>query len=38
LKINKHLLVFGAFRNTGTVALQIGKKTEVKVIAVSKNE
>jgi NADPH:quinone reductase-like Zn-dependent oxidoreductase len=36
---NKRIsLVFGASRNTGTVAVHIGKKMGAKVITVSKNE
>ena len=37
LKINEYLLVFGASGNTGTIAVQLGKKMGAKVIAVSKN-
>jgi len=38
LKINEYLLVFGASRNTGIMAVQIGKRMGAKVIAVSKDE
>jgi NADPH:quinone reductase-like Zn-dependent oxidoreductase len=38
LKINEYLLVFGAAGNTGTTAVQIGKRMGAKVIAVSKGE
>ena len=38
LKINEYLLVFGASGNTGTVAVQIGKRMGAKVIAVPKDE
>jgi NADPH:quinone reductase-like Zn-dependent oxidoreductase len=37
LKINEHLLVFGASGNTGMIAVQLGKKMGAKVIAVSKD-
>jgi NADPH:quinone reductase-like Zn-dependent oxidoreductase len=37
LKINEHVLVFGASGNTGMIAVQIGKKMGAKVIAVSKD-
>jgi NADPH:quinone reductase-like Zn-dependent oxidoreductase len=37
LKINEYLLVFGASGNTGMIAVQIGKKKETKVIAVSRD-
>lgn len=37
LKINEYLLVFGASGNTGTIAVQIGKRMGAKVIAVSKD-
>lgn len=36
-KINEYLLVFGASGNTGTIAVQIGKRMGAKVIAVSKD-
>jgi NADPH:quinone reductase-like Zn-dependent oxidoreductase len=36
LKLNEHLLVFGASGNTGMIAVQLGKKMGAKVIAVSK--
>lgn len=38
LKVNESLLIFGASGNTGTMAIQFGKKMGAKVIAVSKNE
>ncbi len=38
LKINEYLLVFGASGNTGTLAVQIGKRMGAKVIAVSKDD
>ena len=38
LKINEYLLVFGASRNTGIMAVQIDKRMGAKVIAVSKDE
>ena len=38
LKINESLLIFGASGNTGTMAIQFGKKMGAKVIAVSKDE
>jgi NADPH:quinone reductase-like Zn-dependent oxidoreductase len=38
LKTNEYLLVFGASRNTGTVAVHIVKKMGAKIITVSKNE
>lgn len=38
LRSNEYLLVFGASGNTGTIALQIGKRIGAKVIAVSKND
>jgi NADPH:quinone reductase-like Zn-dependent oxidoreductase len=37
LKINEHVLVFGASGNTGMIAVQICKKMGAKVIAVSKD-
>ena len=37
LKINEHVLVFGASGNTGMIAVQIGKKMGAKVIAVSRD-
>ncbi|HZD36538.1 MAG TPA: alcohol dehydrogenase catalytic domain-containing protein [Nitrososphaeraceae archaeon] len=37
LRINEHLLVFGASGNTGMIAVQLGKKMGATVIAVSKN-
>jgi NADPH:quinone reductase-like Zn-dependent oxidoreductase len=37
LKINEHLLVFGASGNTGMIAVQLGKKMGAKVIAVSRD-
>ena len=37
LKINEHVLIFGASGNTGMIAVQIGKKMGAKVIAVSKD-
>jgi NADPH:quinone reductase-like Zn-dependent oxidoreductase len=37
LKLNEYLLVFGASGNTGTIAVQLGKKMGAKVIAVSKD-
>src|ERR687883_1421183 len=36
LKINEHVLVFGASGNTGMIAVQIGKRMGARVIAVSK--
>jgi len=38
LKVNESLLIFGASGNTGTMAIQFGKKMGAKVIAVSKDE
>jgi NADPH:quinone reductase-like Zn-dependent oxidoreductase len=38
LNVNESLLVFGASGNTGMMAVQFGKKTGAKVIAVSKDE
>ncbi|HYT42999.1 MAG TPA: alcohol dehydrogenase catalytic domain-containing protein [Methylomirabilota bacterium] len=38
LKVNESLLIFGASGNTGTMAVQFGKKMGAKVIAVSKHE
>src|SRR5919106_436405 len=38
LKVNEFLLVFGAYGNTGMIAVQLGKKMGAKVIAVSKEE
>ncbi len=38
LKINEYLLVFGASGNTGTLAVQIGKRIGAKIIAVSKDD
>jgi NADPH:quinone reductase-like Zn-dependent oxidoreductase len=38
LKVNESLLIFGASGNTGTMAVQFGKKMGAKVIAVSKDE
>jgi len=38
LKVNESLLIFGASGNTGTMAVQFGKKMAAKVIAVSKHE
>jgi NADPH:quinone reductase-like Zn-dependent oxidoreductase len=37
LKVNEHLLVFGASGNTGMIAVQLGKKIGAKVIAVSRD-
>jgi NADPH:quinone reductase-like Zn-dependent oxidoreductase len=37
LKVNEHLVVFGASGNTGMIAVQLGKKMGAKVIAVSKD-
>ena len=37
-KVNESLLIFGASGNTGTMAIQFGKKMGAKVIAVSKDE
>src|SRR5215831_4629677 len=37
LKIDEFLVIFGASGNTGMMATQFGKKTEAKVIAVSKD-
>ena len=37
LKLNEHILVFGASGNTGMIAVQIGKKMGAKVIAVSRD-
>lgn len=37
LKINEHLLVFGASGSTGMIAVQLAKKMGAKVIAVSKH-
>jgi len=36
LKINEHILVFGASGNTGMITVQIGKKMGAKVIAETK--
>src|ERR687883_1867355 len=36
LRINEHVLVFGASGNTGMIAVQLGKKMGARVIAVSK--
>jgi NADPH:quinone reductase-like Zn-dependent oxidoreductase len=38
LKLNEHLLVFGASGNTGMIATQLGKKMGAKVIAIAKEE
>ena len=38
LKVNESLLIFGASGNTGTMAIQFGKKMGAKVIAVTKDE
>lgn len=38
LKISEYLLVFGASGNTGTVAVQIGKRMGAKILSVSKDE
>lgn len=38
LRVNESLLIFGASGNTGTMAIQFGKKMGAKVIAVSKDE
>ena len=35
LKLNEYLVVFGASGSTGMIAVQLGKKREAKVIAVS---
>jgi D-arabinose 1-dehydrogenase-like Zn-dependent alcohol dehydrogenase len=37
LKLNEFLVIFGASGNTGTMAVQFGKKMGAKVIAVSKD-
>jgi NADPH:quinone reductase-like Zn-dependent oxidoreductase len=37
LKLNEFLVIFGASGNTGTMAVQFGKKMGARVIAVSKN-
>ena len=37
LKLNKFLVIFGASGNTGTMAVQFGKKMGARVIAVSKD-
>jgi NADPH:quinone reductase-like Zn-dependent oxidoreductase len=37
LKVNEHLLIFGASGNTGMMAVQLGKKRGARVIAVSKD-
>jgi D-arabinose 1-dehydrogenase-like Zn-dependent alcohol dehydrogenase len=37
LKLNEFLVIFGASGNTGTMAIQFGKKMGAKVIAVSKD-
>ena len=37
LKLNEVLVIFGASGNTGTMAIQFGKKMGAKVIAVSKD-
>jgi NADPH:quinone reductase-like Zn-dependent oxidoreductase len=37
LKLNEFLVIFGASENTGTIAIQFGKKMGAKVIAVSKD-
>src|SRR5919198_26022 len=37
LKVNEHLLVYGASGNTGMIAVQLGKKMGAKVIAVSRD-
>jgi NADPH:quinone reductase-like Zn-dependent oxidoreductase len=37
LKLNEFLVIFGASGNTGMMAVQFGKKTGAKVIAVSKD-
>jgi NADPH:quinone reductase-like Zn-dependent oxidoreductase len=37
LKLNEFLVVFGASGNTGTMAVQFGKKMGARVIAVSKD-
>jgi NADPH:quinone reductase-like Zn-dependent oxidoreductase len=37
LKLNEFLVIFSASGNTGTMAIQFGKKMGAKVIAVSKD-
>jgi D-arabinose 1-dehydrogenase-like Zn-dependent alcohol dehydrogenase len=37
LKLNEFLVIFGASGNTGTMAVQFGKKMGARVIAVSKD-
>ena len=38
LKLNEFLVIFGASGNTGTMAVQFGKKMGAKVIAVFKDK